>query len=248
MKILGIIPARYASTRFPGKSLALIGNKSVIQRVYEQASFSKMLDKIVVATDNILIEDHVKSFGGNVVMTSVNHQSGTDRVYEAYTILNECFDAVINIQGDEPFINPIQINELAQVFNNVNVEIATMAKKISDVSDIFNQNTVKVVFDNQNKALYFSRSAIPYVRNIENIDWIKSVDFYKHIGIYAFRTEIIKELVILPQSKFEIAESLEQLRWLESGYKIQVVETAFENIGIDTYNDLIKANKFIQKF
>ena len=246
MKILGVIPSRYASTRFPGKPLAVIGDKTIVQRVYEQASKAKGLDAVVVATDNKVIATHVKSFGGEVVMTSENHPSGTDRVNEAIEIYGGNYDVVVNIQGDEPFINPQQIDDLIAQFTNVETEIASMAIKIEDKSDIFNENVVKVIFSHQGKALYFSRAAIPFLRNIKKDDWDSNFSFYKHIGIYAYRTATLCEIVKLPQSSLELAESLEQLRWLQAGYQIIIIETNFESIGIDTYDDFNKAKQFIE--
>jgi len=247
MKFLGVIPSRYASSRFPGKSLAVIGEKTMIQRVYEQASKAKYLDAVVVATDDNAIANHVKSFGGQVIMTSEKHPSGTDRVNEAVEIYGNDFQVIVNIQGDEPFIDPQQIDTLAEQFQDEEIQIATMAKKIEDESDIFNENVVKVVSATDGKALYFSRSPIPFVRSVEKTNWKKRFDFFKHIGIYAYRTEVLGDIVKLPLSRLERAESLEQLRWLEAGYHIQVVETDFENIGIDTYDDLNKVKQFLEK-
>lgn len=247
MKIAGIIPARYASTRFPGKSLAVIGGKTVIQRVYEQAVQAVKLDYVIVATDDEAIFKHVESFGGKAVMTSVAHKNGTQRVNEAAGMLDDDFDVVINIQGDEPFIDPAKIDALAEVFADNAVEIASLYKRIDEDSDIFNENIVKVVMDNQYNALYFSRSALPFLRNIDKTKWIKSFDFYKHIGVYAYRRSVLKEIVDLQPSAIEKAESLEQLRWLSAGFKIKMVETKSDSIGIDTYDDLRKAMEFIEK-
>ncbi len=247
MKIAGIIPARYASTRFPGKSLAVIGGKTVIQRVYEQAVQAVKLDYVIVATDDEAIFKHVESFGGKAVMTSVAHKNGTQRVNEAAGMLDDDFDVVINIQGDEPFIDPAKIDALAEVFADNAVEIASLYKRIDEDGDIFNENIVKVVMDNQYNALYFSRSALPFLRNIEKTKWIKSFDFYKHIGVYAYRRSVLKEIVDLQPSAIEKAESLEQLRWLSAGFKIKMVETKSDSIGIDTYDDLRKAMEFIEK-
>lgn len=246
MKVLGVIPSRYASTRFPGKSLAVIGDKTMVQRVYEQASAAKSLNAVVVATDDNTIAQHVKSFGGEVVLTSKAHPSGTDRVYEAASLYKGKYDVIVNIQGDEPFIDPKQIDDLVHHFNEQKTQIATMAKKIEEDSDIFNENIVKVIFSHEGKAIYFSRSAIPFLRNIEKSKWAKSFDYFKHIGIYAYRTEVLSQIVKLPQSKMELAESLEQLRWLEADYHIKVVETSFESLGVDTYDDLNRAKQFIE--
>jgi 3-deoxy-manno-octulosonate cytidylyltransferase (CMP-KDO synthetase) len=246
MKTAGIIPARYASTRFPGKSLAVIGEKTMIQRVYEQASKAVKLHKVVVATDDSAIFNHVKSFGGEVVMTSPEHLNGTLRVNEAASLLDDNFDVIINIQGDEPFIEPQIIDEIAAAFESGNTDIATMAKKIDNDSDIFNENVVKVVFDKNGKANYFSRAAIPFLRNVEKQKWIKRFDFYKHIGIYGYRREVLDKIVSLEPSGYELAESLEQLRWLDAGYYIKVLKTSYDSVGIDTYDDLRRALQYIE--
>jgi 3-deoxy-manno-octulosonate cytidylyltransferase (CMP-KDO synthetase) len=241
MKIVGLIPARYASTRFPAKPLADIGGKSMIQHVYEQVKKSK-LNKVVVATDHPEIFDHVKKFGGEVCMTKDSHASGTDRCYEAFTLLNEKYHYVINIQGDEPFIKPEQINHIASLLNGL-VEIATLMKVIDDPEQLFNPNVVKVTVNKKNEALYFSRSTIPHLRNIPQQEWLSKHTFYKHLGMYAYRTDILQQLTTLPVSSLEKAESLEQLRWLEHGFKISIVETTLETVGIDTPDDLAKALK-----
>jgi 3-deoxy-manno-octulosonate cytidylyltransferase (CMP-KDO synthetase) len=241
MKIVGLIPARYASTRFPAKPLADIGGKSMIQHVYEQVKKSK-LNKVVVATDHPEIFDHVKKFGGEVCMTKDSHASGTDRCYEAFTLLNEKYHYVINIQGDEPFIKPEQINHIASLLNGL-VEIATLMKVIDDPEQLFNPNVVKVTVNKKNEALYFSRSTIPHLRNIPQQEWLSKHTFYKHLGMYAYRTDILQQLTTLPVSSLEKAESLEQLRWLEHGFKISTVETTLETVGIDTPDDLAKALK-----
>ncbi|MCD4834647.1 MAG: 3-deoxy-manno-octulosonate cytidylyltransferase [Bacteroidales bacterium] len=242
MKFIGIIPSRYASTRFPGKPLANINGKTMIERVYEQAK--KALEYVYVATDNTKIADEVKRFGGKVVMTSENHQSGTDRLAEAIDIIqnerNENFDVVINIQGDEPFIQPEQIEEIKSCFDNEKTEIATLVKKIDKADDIFDENKPKVVFDNNMNAICFSRSPIPFIRNTEKTEWLNKYEFYRHIGMYAYKTKTLQELTKLEQSPLEIAESLEQLRWIENGYKIRVAKTNFDSIGIDTPEDLEK--------
>jgi 3-deoxy-manno-octulosonate cytidylyltransferase (CMP-KDO synthetase) len=238
--ILAIIPARYASTRFPGKPLADINGKSMVQRVYEQAGKASRVNQVVVATDNLLIHDHVKAFGGAVVMTSEKHASGTDRCYEALTLQKARFDYVINIQGDEPFIQPEQIDLLATALDG-NTEIATLAKRIDHTEQIFNAHVVKVVFTKEGNALYFSRSPIPHVRNRPEEEWLAGADFYKHIGMYAYRSDILDKITRLPVSTLEIAESLEQLRWLENGYSIKVIETLLESVGIDVPGDIKKA-------
>lgn len=239
MKILGIIPARYASTRFPAKSLADIGGKSMIQWVYTQAQQSSRISKIVVATDDQRIFDHVRSIGADVCMTSADHVSGTDRCFEALTKQAEQYDYVINIQGDEPFISPKQIDLLGDLLDG-KTELATLAKKIGDNEVLHNPNVVKLVKNVAGEALYFSRFAIPYLRN--NVDHI----FFKHIGMYAYRSDILGKITRLPVSSLERAESLEQLRWLENGYKIKVAETDQETIGVDTPEDLEKAIAFLK--
>jgi len=245
MKILGIIPARYASSRFPGKPLVKIGNKTMIQRVYLQST--KTLDYVVVATDDQRIFDEVKRFNGQVVMTSENHQSGTDRCMEALDIFEkesgEKFDVVINIQGDEPFIQPQQIKTLADSFANETTEISTLIKKITEPEVIFDPNRPKVIKNVNNEAIYFSRSAIPYVRNTEKKNWLNQFTYYMHIGLYAYRSEILRKITQLLPSSLEIAESLEQNRWLENGFKIRVLETEHENVSIDTPEDLDKVLK-----
>ncbi len=247
MKFIGIIPARYASTRFPAKPLAMLGGKSVIQRVYEQVK--KSLDEVYVATDNDLIRDAVLGFGGKVVMTSVNHRSGTDRCYEAYCKVGSGYDVVVNIQGDEPFIQPSQIEELKHCFDDASTQIATLAKPFREADGkeaLFNPNSPKVVMDKERRALYFSRSVIPYVRNAEPAEWLKHHTYYKHIGLYAYRADTLREVTSIPQSPLELAESLEQLRWLENGYIIKVGITEIETIGIDTPEDLAKAEQFLK--
>jgi 3-deoxy-manno-octulosonate cytidylyltransferase (CMP-KDO synthetase) len=243
-RFLGVIPARYASTRFPGKPLVEIGGKMMIQRVYEQVK--DCLDDVVVATDDLRIRDAVVSFGGNVVMTSEDHKSGTDRCREALEKANADFDVVINIQGDEPFIQPSQIELLKSCFASLDTEIATLVKPFTQndgLEALLNANTPKVVLNGVSEAIYFSRSVIPYLRGLDQADWLKTHIFYKHIGLYAYRTDVLKSITTLPQSSLELAESLEQLRWIENGYKIKVSITHHETIGIDTPEDLIKAEK-----
>ena len=244
MSILGIIPARYASTRFPAKPLADMGGKSMIRRVYEQAKKSKSLSKVVVATDHEEIYQHVIDFGGDVCMTSTHHASGTDRCYEVLLKENTSFDYVINIQGDEPFIEPEQIDLLASLLDG-DTELATLIKKIDSVEQLFNPNLVKAVVNKNAEALYFSRSPIPYVRNMEQVEWVTHHNFYKHIGMYAYRKDVLEKITRLEISSLEKAESLEQLRWLENGYKIKVKETNIETIGIDTSEDLQNALKHL---
>lgn len=248
MKTIGIIPARYASTRFPAKPLAMLGGKPVIQRVYEQVN--GLLDYVAVATDDNRIFDAVRNFGGNVVMTSVNHKSGTDRCREAYTLCGGDYDVVVNIQGDEPFIHKSQIQSLIKCFDDQATDIATLVKPFLP-SDGFekleNVNSPKVVVDANMNALYFSRSIIPYQRNREKSEWLANHTYYKHIGLYAYRADVIDKITRLPQSSLELAESLEQLRWLENGYKIKVGITNVETIGIDTPDDLAMAEKFLKE-
>lgn len=248
MKFLGIIPARHASTRFPGKPLAILGGKTVIQRVYEQVS--GILDDTYVATDDERIETAVKLFGGKVIMTSPNHKSGTDRCYEAMKKVNGDFDVVVNIQGDEPFIQPLQISVLKRCFEDAATQIATLVKPFAasaSFAELENVNSPKVVLDKNGYALYFSRSVIPYQRNEERSNWLKNHTYYKHIGLYAYRCDTLKEITALPQSPLELAESLEQLRWLENGYKIKVGICDVETIGIDTPYDLERAEEFLKR-
>ena len=248
MNFIAIIPARYASTRFPGKPLAMLGEKSVIQRVYEQVT--KQLPACV-ATDDERIFEHVKSFGGHAVMTRTDHKSGTDRIEEAVEKLQLAkeFDiddnntVIVNVQGDEPFIQPEQIQALCECFNDPTTDIATLGIKFKTLEAIKNPNSPKIILDNMGFAMYFSRSVIPYVRGKEEAEWPQSFDFLKHIGMYAYKRSILKEVTSLPQSSLEIAESLEQLRWLQNGYKIKVGETTQETIGIDTPEDLSEAIK-----
>lgn len=244
MKILGIIPARYASTRFPAKPLADLGGQSMIKRVYAQATKSKSLTHVVVATDHADIAKHVADFGGNVCMTNENHVSGTDRCFEVVTKEKSTFDYIINIQGDEPFIAPEQIDLLASLLDG-KTELATLAKKLETQQQLVNPNLVKVVINKNREALYFSRSPIPYWRGKET-DWVNQHTYYKHIGMYAYRTDILKEITSLKVSTLEKAESLEQLRWLEHGYKIKVAETQMETLGIDTPEDLTEALLYLQ--
>ena len=245
MKVVGIIPARYASTRFPGKPLALIKGKTMIRRVCEQAWKSK-LDAVVVATDDVRIADEVMSFGGRYVLTSPNHRSGTDRCCEALGLLDENYGAVVNIQGDEPFIDPEQINLLVDLITCDDTPLASLAKPIEDEEELFSPNTVKVVMNNEGKALYFSRNPIPFVRNVEKEKWLVVSAFYKHIGIYAYKSEALRKVAAMPLSDLELAESLEQLRWLENGLSIRMAVTKSENVSIDTPADLDKAEHFVK--
>ena len=244
MKILGIIPARYASSRFPGKPLVMIDGKSMIRRVFEQARKCTEISEVVIATDSEIIANHIGTFGGNFILTSVHHKSGTERCLEALNIMSKnsasSYDIVINIQGDEPFIDPGQISELIGVFSNPEVSLATLVKKIKSPEELTDPNVVKVIFDRNRKAIYFSRQAIPFVRGKESAEWIGERDFFKHIGIYGYRTDVLRTIVNLPVSSLETAESLEQLRWIENGYPIHIRETEYESIAIDTPADLLK--------
>ena len=248
MKILGIIPARYASTRFPGKPLTMINGKSMIQRVYEQSMKSELLADVVVATDDQRIYDAVMAFGGKVMMTSSEHNSGTDRCCELIEKMTEHYDAVVNIQGDEPFINPEQINQIASLIATEESQIASLCKPIKDEDELFDENVVKVVFDKNFKALYFSRQTIPFLRKVEKNEksWMEQRTFYKHIGIYAYKADVLKEIAQLRQSGLELSECLEQLRWLENSYSIKMGITEYESYSIDTPQDVEKCLKFFQ--
>lgn len=239
MKILGIIPARFDSSRFPGKPLVDIAGKSMIQRVYEQSIQSSSLSKVVIATDDQRISEHVKGFGAEVIITSNKHLSGTDRCGEVAIHYPE-FEILVNIQGDEPLIDPRQIDLLCSCFENADTSIATLVKKIKSAEELFNENTPKVVLNNKLEAIYFSRSPIPFQRGLSNEQWLDAYPFYKHIGIYAFRNSILSEITQLPVSSLEKAEALEQLRWIENGYKIKVAVTELESQAIDTPEDLQK--------
>ena len=243
MKIIGIIPARYASTRFPGKPLVEIHGKTMIQRVYEQAKKTVSLSEVYVATDDSRIFDHVKAFGGNVVMTSAHHRTGTERFHEVVMKLlaeNVPVDVAINIQGDEPFIHPQQIDLLASCFHNPGVHIATLIKKINHADELADANTIKVVINKLNNAIYFSRTAIPYMRDKYHETWINFHTYYKHIGIYAYRTGTLTDITALQPGSLETAESLEQLRWLENGYNIHTLLTEYESHSVDVPADLLK--------
>lgn len=241
MNILGIIPARYGSTRFEGKPLALINGKMMIQRVYEQAKKADKLSEVVVATDDERIYNAVVGFGGKAVMTSTRHKSGTDRCCEVVDKIGNGFDAVINIQGDEPYINPLQINQIAELISDKDTQLASLCKPVHDEEELKSPNAVKVVFDKNGKALYFSRFAIPYLRNqIERT-------FYKHIGIYAYKCDVLKKVAALPQSGLELAESLEQLRWLENGYTVRMGVTEFESFSVDVPDDIVKIEKIFKE-
>ncbi len=247
MKVIAIIPARYASTRFPGKPLAILGGKTVIRRVWEQVS--RVIDDVAVATDDRRIAEAVEAFGGRAVITSPDHRSGTDRCYEAYCLIGGEYDVVVNVQGDEPFISPSQIRALTACFDDERTDIATLVKPFAPsdgIEALENPNSPKVVIDNESRAIYFSRSVIPYLRGVERSEWLARHTFYKHIGMYAFRRDVLREVTSLPQSSLERAESLEQLRWLENGYKIGVGITDIETVWIDTPEDLARAEEFLR--
>lgn len=245
MKVVGIIPARYASTRFPGKPLALIKGKPMIQRVYEQALKSK-LDAVVIATDDVRIADAVMDFGGQYVMTSPNHRSGTDRCCEALDLLKTKYDAVVNIQGDEPFIDPKQIDLLVDLIVRDDTPLASLAKRIDDADELFSPNAVKVVVNQEGNALYFSRNPIPFMRNVDRDEWLAKGRFYKHIGIYAYKADVLHQVAHMEPSALEQAESLEQLRWLVNGLAIRMALSDAENISIDTPDDLHRAEQYAQ--
>ncbi|MCB9186961.1 MAG: 3-deoxy-manno-octulosonate cytidylyltransferase [Flavobacteriales bacterium] len=237
MNIVGIIPARYASTRFPAKPLVGIAGKSMIQRVYEQASKATKLNRVIVATDDQRIFDHVKEFRGEVMLTSEEHQTGTDRCAEILSKLADV-DVVINIQGDEPFIEPEQIDQVAALFLHGETQIGSLVKRIENGQDLWSSSVVKAVKSETGKALYFSRAAIPFQKGVEQNDWLNQATYFKHIGIYGYRAEVLKSISKLSQTTLEKSESLEQLRWLENGYEIQLAETEYESHSIDTPEDL----------
>jgi 3-deoxy-manno-octulosonate cytidylyltransferase (CMP-KDO synthetase) len=250
LQFAGIIPARYASSRFPGKPLAMIGNKPMVQRVYDQAC--KILSQVWIATDDKRIFDVVTGFGGKVIMTSPDHLSGTDRCAEAINKIiarsDNKIDVVINIQGDEPFIKPEQISLLMGCFIDESVELATLVRKVEPGEDLFNPNQPKAILNLKGDAIYFSRAAIPYFRDAEKSSWSKSHIYYKHIGLYAYRTETLEKITRLSRTPLEISESLEQNRWLENGYRIRTAITEWESIGIDTPDDLERAKTLLKSF
>lgn len=245
MKFLGIIPARYASSRFPGKPLALLGGKPVIEWVYERVSGT--LPLVYVATDDRRIFDAVTGFGGKAVMTRSDHKTGTDRIEEAMENIGSDCDVVVNIQGDEPFIRKDQIEAVCRCFDDPDTEIATLGKRFTSMEAVENVNSPKIVLDRKGFALYFSRSIIPFVRGQEKKDWLGAYPFLKHLGIYAYRRQVLKEITRLPQGQLEKAENLEQLRWLENGYRIKVGITGEETVGIDTAADLKRAEAFLKE-
>lgn len=240
MDIIGIIPARFASNRFPGKALADIDGTSMIQRVYDQASKAQTLKKVIVATDHQEIYQHVRDFGGEVYMTDKDHPSGTDRCHEALLHQPHHYDFVVNIQGDEPFIQPRQIEDLTSQLHE-GIQLATLAKKISNVQQLTDTNLVKVIINQAGKAAYFSRIPLPFVRNHPQHEWLNHQQFYSHVGIYAYRQDVLKEITGLEVSPWERSEGLEQLRWLYYGYAISVFQTEYDSMGIDTPEDLKKA-------
>lgn len=245
MKFTAIIPARYASTRFPGKPLALLGGKPVIQHVYEQAL--KALPEAWVATDDDRIFRAVEAFGGKAVMTRADHKSGTDRIEEAAEKIGIDDGVIVNVQGDEPFIHPSQIETVCRQFDEPATQIATLGKPFASMEAVENPNSPKIVTDVNGFALYFSRSVIPFVRGKERAEWLAAYPYLKHIGIYAYRREVLREITRLPQSPLELAESLEQLRWLQNGYRIRVGITDIETVGIDTPEDLKRAEASLGK-
>lgn len=241
MRTIVFIPARFSSSRLPGKPLKLIHGKSMIQRVYEQVKKAKRVDRVVVATDDKKIVDHIHSFGGEVILTFENHQSGTNRCLEAIQHLKTEYDLLINVQGDEPFIDPNQIDQLQAFMEREKMEIGTMVKPFLHNQDLWNSNTVKVVFNSKNEALYFSRSVIPHVRDIPEIDWINKYTFYQHIGIYAFRNTVFNHISSINSGALEQTEKLEQLNWLDHGLSIGIQKTSGQSISVDTEDDLSKA-------
>jgi len=244
MKFIGIIPARFASTRFPGKPLAMLGDKPVIQHVYEKVSAA--LEEAYVATDDTRIYDAVVAFGGKAVMTRSDHKSGTDRIEEAIEKIGGDWDVIVNVQGDEPFVAKSQLNTICHCFDDEATQIATLGKPFTSMDAVTNPNSPKIVVDNFGFAMYFSRSIIPFVRGKEQEEWLDNYPFLKHLGIYAYRKDVLRKITQLPQSSLEIAESLEQLRWLQNGYKIKVGKTDVETVGIDTPQDLEKAEAFLK--
>ncbi len=238
MKVLGVIPARYQSSRFPGKPLVKIGDRSMVQRVYDRVQAASLIDEVIVATDHQEIFEHLTSSDCAVVMTSESHQSGTDRVAEVAQKYSD-FELIINIQGDEPFIHSSQINAIVEPFlRNASTQIVTLARKINEPEALFSPHVVKVLFDAQHNAIYFSRQPLPYLRDIKQAEWLQHHNFYQHIGLYGFKRKTLLEITQLPQSKLEKAESLEQLRWLEHQYPIQIAITDQASYGIDTPEDL----------
>jgi 3-deoxy-manno-octulosonate cytidylyltransferase (CMP-KDO synthetase) len=248
MKVLAVIPSRYASSRFPGKPLEKIGGKSMVQRVYEQVTKATRIDRVIVATDDNRIFEHVEGFNGEVLMTAEHHQNGTERCAEVIETLYDDFDIVLNIQGDEPFILPEQIDQLASCFDDETIDIATLMKQTDSTEQLFSPNTAKVVFNEDFIAQYFSRQPIPHLRGIPNEEWVERKAHYLHVGIYGYRKEVLLDVVKLPVSNLERLEMLEQLRWLENGYTISVKQTDYQSISVDTPDDLAEAENFLQHF
>lgn len=244
--IVGIIPARYSSSRFPGKPLAEIAGKSMIQRVYEQSNAAKKINKVVVATDDERIFNHVKNFGGEVIMTSSHHPSGTDRCFDCLQQLTDKYEYVINIQGDEPFLHPNQIDEIAAMCDG-ETELVTQMIPVENHQILFDKGEVKIVLNAKNEALYFSRNVIPFLKGVPEAVWHLKHNYYRHVGLYAYRSDILKSITELKPSALEIAESLEQLRWLEAGYKIKCVTTTFESHCIDTPEDIEKVLRLMEQ-
>ncbi len=242
MKFLGIIPARYASTRLPGKPLALIQGKPMIQHVYERVKKSNTVDRIFIATDDERIMNVAASFGAEAILTSPLHNSGTERCAEVASVIGNEFDVIINIQGDEPFIEAEHLTALRDLFLNDEVQIGSLIKRISSLDELKNPNVVKAIKTPEGKALYFSRAVVPYLRNIEEQDWLHHHPFFKHIGMYGYRKETLLKIAQLSPTALEQAESLEQLRWLENNFAIHLAETFIETLSIDTIEDLLKAN------
>ncbi|PHI18151.1 3-deoxy-manno-octulosonate cytidylyltransferase [Lewinellaceae bacterium SD302] len=240
MKIAAIIPARYASSRFPGKPLADLGGQSLVQRVYRGVESTGLVDRVIVATDDQRIFDHVTSFGGEVSMTATDHPSGTDRVAEVAAQVDDC-ELIVNVQGDEPFVNRKQLAALIGCFDQPATQIATLARPIDEEADLFSPNVVKVVRGQANQALYFSRQAIPFLRDLPLGRWLEAKAHLQHLGLYAFRRPTLLEITNLPAAELEERESLEQLRWLAAGYRISVALTTERSIGIDTPGDLLAA-------
>jgi 3-deoxy-manno-octulosonate cytidylyltransferase (CMP-KDO synthetase) len=244
-RVIGIIPARFDSTRFPGKPLVSINGTSMIQRVYEQAKKSNGLTKVYVATDDERIEAHVNAFGGNVLMTSSKHRTGTERVSEVVERLQQHdpghpWDVVVNIQGDEPYINPVQIDLLIDSFRDKDVQIATLIHQIQSVTELTDPNVIKVITDKTNRAICFSRAALPYMRGVDVNEWIQHHTYFKHIGLYAYRSQVLEIISRLKPSPVEIAESLEQMRWIENGFSIHTEITDIDSVSVDTPEDLLK--------
>lgn len=243
---MGIIPARYASTRFPAKALADIAGKPMVQRVYERCIQAELLSRVIVATDHQQIANTVFAFGGTAVLTNEHHPSGTDRCHEAFSLLGEEYDYIINIQGDEPFIHPKQIDTLARLLADKKPDIGTLVRVFSDEETLFSPNTVKVLLGTTGQAMAFSRQVIPYLRNVDKAFWLQSHTYFQHVGIYGYSAEALEAITLLPQSTLEKAESLEQLRWLENGFRIAAAVTEHESHGVDTPEDLERVVKLFE--